>query len=212
MGDTRLEPLVLSEVERRTLENWVKRRSTAQGLALRSRIVLACAQGGSNVAVAARLGVNRKTVRRWRARFLRERLDGLSDEPRPGVPRTISDARVEEVVVRTLEQVPEGATHWSKRELARRAGISPSSVLRIWGAFGLQPWRTETFKVSPDPLLIDKIRDVVGLYLAPPPTRWSSAWMRSRRSRLIRGTILVSATAGKGAFRRPACRSRTGYL
>jgi len=168
MGDTRLEPLVLSEVERRTLENWVKRRSTAQGLALRSRIVLACAQGGSNVAVAARLGVNRKTVRRWRARFLRERLDGLSDEPRPGVPRTISDARVEEVVVRTLDQVPEGATHWSKRELARRAGISPSSVLRIWGAFGLQPWRTETFKVSPDPLLIDKIRDVVGLYLAPP--------------------------------------------
>ncbi len=168
MGDTRLEPLVLSEVERRTLENWVKRRSTAQGLALRSRIVLACAQGGSNVAVAARLGVNRKTVRRWRARFLRERLDGLSDEPRPGVPRTISDARVEEVVVRTLEQVPEGATHWSKRELARRAGISPSSVLRIWGAFGLQPWRTETFKVSPDPLLTGKIRDVVGLYLAPP--------------------------------------------
>ena len=159
---------MLSEVERRTLENWVKRRSTAQGLALRSRIVLACAQGGSNVAVAARLGVNRKTVRRWRARFLRERLDGLSDEPRPGVPRTISDARVEEVVVRTLEQVPAGATHWPERELARRAGISPSSVLRIWGAFGLQPWRTETFKVSPDPLLIDKIRDVVGLYLAPP--------------------------------------------
>ena len=149
MPDPRLEPLVLSEDERRTLENWVKRRSTAQGLALRARIVLACAQGGSNTAVAARLGVNFKTVSRWRARFLRERLDGLTDEPRPGVPRTITDAQVEEVVVRTLEEVPEGATHWSKRELARRVGISPSSVHRIWRAFGLQPWRTETFKVSP---------------------------------------------------------------
>src|SRR5438034_1318565 len=168
MADPRLEPLVLSEGERRTLENWVKRRSTAQGLALRARIVLACAQGDSNLAVAARLGVNRKTVTRWRARFLRERLDGLTDDRRPGVPRAINDAQVEEVVVRTLEEVPEGATHWSKRELARRAGISPCSVLRIWRAFGLQPWRTETFKVSPDPLLIDKIRDVAGLYLAPP--------------------------------------------
>ena len=140
---------MLSEDERRTLENWEKRRSTAQGLALRARIVLACAQGGSNLAVAARLGVNRHTVTKWRARFLRERLDGLSDEPRPGVPRTIADAQVEEVVVRTLEEVPEGATNWSKRELAARVGISPSSVLRIWRAFGLQPWRTETFNFSP---------------------------------------------------------------
>jgi transposase len=168
VGDTRLEPLVLSEDERRTLENWVRRRSTAQGLALRARIVLACAQGGSNTAVAARLGVNRGTVSTWRARFLAGRLDGLHDEPRPGVPRTITDAQVEEVVVRTLEEVPEGGTHWSKRELARQAGISPSSVLRIWRAFGLQPWRTETFKISPDPLLTGKIRDVAGLYLAPP--------------------------------------------
>ena len=159
---------MLTGDERRTSENWVKRRSTAQGLALRARIVLACAEGGSNLAVAARLGINRKTVTRWRAGFLRERLDGLTDDPRPGVPRTITDAQVEEVVVRTLEEVPEGAAHWSKRELARRVGISPSSVLRIWRSFGLQPWRTETFKVSPDPLLIDKIRDVVGLYLAPP--------------------------------------------
>jgi transposase len=168
MGDPRLVPLVLSEAERRTLENWVKRRSTAQGLALRARIVLACAQGSSNLAVAARLGVDRKTVTRWRARFLHDRLDGLADEPRPGVPRTLTDAQVEDVVVRTLEETPEDATHWSKRELAKRAGISPSSVLRIWQAFGLQPWRTETFKISPDPLLIDKIRDVAGLYLAPP--------------------------------------------
>ena len=168
MGDNRLQPLVLSDAERRTLQNWATRRKTAQGLALRARIVLACAEGRSNTAVAARLGVNRGTVTTWRARFLAARLDGLGDEPRPGVPRTISDAQVEEVVVRTLEEVPEGGTHWSKRELARRVGISPTSVHRIWRAFGLQPWRTETFKVSPDPLLIDKIRDVVGLYLAPP--------------------------------------------
>jgi transposase len=168
MGDSRLKPLVLSEDERRTLENWVRRRSTAQGLALRARIVLACADGGSNTAVAARLGVNFKTVSRWRARFLRDRLDGLTDDPRPGVPRTITDAQVEEVVVLTLEEVPEGGTHWSKRELARRTGISPTSVHRIWRSFGLQPWRTETFKISPDPLLTGKIRDVVGLYLAPP--------------------------------------------
>jgi transposase len=168
MADSRLEPLVLTGDERRTLENWAKRRSTAQGLALRARIVLACAEGGNNLAVAARLRVNRHTVGKWRARFLRDRLDGLPDEPRPGVPRTITDAQVEEVVVRTLEEIPQGATHWSKRELAQRVGISPSSVLRIWRAFGLQPWRTETFKVSPDPLLAGKIRDVVGLYLAPP--------------------------------------------
>src|SRR6201982_3008239 len=168
MGDTRLEPLVLSETERRTLQGWATRRRTAQGLALRARIVLACADGRNNTAVAARLGVDRTTVWKWRGRFLARRLDGLGDEPRPGVPRTISDAQVEEVVVRTLEETPEGATHWSKRELARQVGISPASVHRIWRAFGLQPWRTETFKISPDPLLIDKIRDVVGLYLAPP--------------------------------------------
>src|SRR6201987_5352354 len=168
MADSRLEPLVLSDAERRTLRGWAKRRKTAQGLALRARIVLACAEGRSNTAVSARLRVSRPTVIKCRARFLARRLDGLGDEPRPGVPRTITDAQVEEVVVRTLEETPEGATHWSKRELARQVGISPTSVHRIWRAFGLQPWRTETFKISPDPLLIDKIRDVVGLYLAPP--------------------------------------------
>ncbi len=168
MGDTRLEPLALSETERLTLQGWASRRVTAQGLAKRARIVLACADGFSNTAVAARLDTDRKTVRRWRTRFLRERLDGLTDDPRPGVPRTITDAQVEEVVVRTLEEIPEGSTHWSKRELAKQVGISPSSVHRIWRAFGLQPWRTGEFKISPDPLLIDKIRDVAGLYLAPP--------------------------------------------
>ena len=144
MGDNRLAPLVLSDAERRTLQGWATRRKTAQGLALRARIVLACAEGRSNTAVAARLGIGRGTVIKWRARFLARRLDGLGDEPRPGVPRTISDAQVEEVVVRTLEEVPEGATHWSKRELARQVGISPTSVHRIWRAFGLQPWRTGT--------------------------------------------------------------------
>ena len=130
MGDTRLKPLVLSDSERRTLENWARRRKTAQGLALRARIVLACAEGRSNTAVAARLRVSRVMVTKWRARFLARRLDGLGDEPRPGVPRTISDAQVEEVVVRTLEETPEGAAHWSKRELARQVGISPASVHR----------------------------------------------------------------------------------
>src|ERR1700684_4042429 len=160
MGDNRLESLALSAAERRTLENWAKRRRTAQGLALRARIVLACAEGRSNTAVAARLRGNRGTVTKWRARFLAARLDGLGDEPRPGVPRTITDAQVEEVIVRTLEETPEGATHWSKRELPRQAGISPASVHRIWRSFGLQPHRTEDFKISPDPLLIDKTRDV----------------------------------------------------
>jgi hypothetical protein len=140
---------------------------------MRARIVLACAEGdglGGNVAVAARLRLrlDRKTVARWRGRFLAHRLDGLSDESRPGVPRTITDAQVEEMVVRTLEEVPAGSTHWSKRALARQVGISPTSVAGIWRAFGLQPWRTETFKISTDPPLIDKIRDVAGLYLAPP--------------------------------------------
>src|SRR5712691_8756670 len=166
-GKPRL-PLVLTDAERRTLQGWASRRKTAQGLAQRARIVLMCADGKTNVAVAAELGITRETVGKWRNRFIKQRFAGLSDEPRPGVPRTITDAQVEEVVVRTLEESPEGATHWSKRELARQVGISPASVHRIWRAFGLQPWRTETFKISPDPLLIDKIRDVVGLYLAPP--------------------------------------------
>lgn len=168
MAGPRLDPLVLSDAERRVLQGWARRRRTAQGLAKRARIVLECAEGQANAAVARKLGVSRTTVNCWRARFVRDRLDGLGDEPRPGVPRTITDSQVEEVVVRTLEETPEGATHWSKRELAKRVGISPTSVHRIWRAFGLQPWRTENFKVSPDPLLIDKIRDVVGLYLAPP--------------------------------------------
>jgi len=171
VADSRLEPLVLTSEERRTLENWVRRRSTAQGLALRARIVLACADGEGKapiVAVAARLGLNRGTVRRWRSGFLRDRLDGLCDEPRPGVPRRITDAQVEDVVVKTLESVPDGATHWSTRQMAAAVGLSQTSISRIWRAFGLKPHVVQDFKVSTDPQLIDKVRDVVGLYLAPP--------------------------------------------
>src|SRR6266705_2775745 len=166
-GKPRL-PLVLTDAERRTLEGWASRRKTAQGLAQRARIVLLCAQGKTNVAVAAELGITRETVGKWRSRFVTARFAGLSDEPRPGVPRTITDAQIEEVVVRTLEEAPEGATHWSKRELARQTGLSPTTIHRIWRAFGLKPWLVEEFKVSTDPFLIDKVRDVVGLYLAPP--------------------------------------------
>ncbi|WP_229326702.1 helix-turn-helix domain-containing protein [Streptomyces sp. UNOC14_S4] len=135
MGDNRLQPLELDKDETEILRGWATRRSTAQGLALRARIVLECGEGRSNIAVAARVGVGRTTVTKWRTRFLRRRLDGLCDEPRPGVPRTITDAKVEEVVVRTLEEAPEGSTHWSKRELAKTVGISPTSVHRIWRAF-----------------------------------------------------------------------------
>jgi transposase len=186
------------------LESWSKRRKTAQGLALRARIVPACAEGRNNTAVAARLRVSCPTVRKWRDRFLAGRLDGLGDEPRPGVPRTISDAQVEEVVVRTLEKVPEGATHWSKRELARRVGISPASVHRIWRAFGLQPWRTGDFKISPDPLLIDKIRDVIGLYLAPPANAAVFAVNEKPQIQALERTVpvlpMIPGTPGRRSF------------
>ncbi|WP_245797518.1 helix-turn-helix domain-containing protein [Mangrovactinospora gilvigrisea] len=140
MGDTRLEPLVLTEQERQILTGWATRRSTAQGLAVRARIVLECAKADGRLSVtaaAARTQVARGTAAKWRRRFLADRLDGLADEPRAGVPRTITDAQVEQVVVRTLEVTPPGETHWSKRQLAKRVGISPSSVGRIWQAFGL---------------------------------------------------------------------------
>jgi transposase len=150
------------------LEDWARRRKTAQGLALRARIVLAVAEGKSNVAVATELRIDRLTVGKWRSRFQRSRLDGLLDEPRPGAPRKISDAEIERVVARTLESTPRGATHWSTRSLAKATGMSQSTVSRIWRAFALQPHRTETFKLSTDPLLVDKVRDVVGLYLNPP--------------------------------------------
>jgi transposase len=158
----------LTGEERAQLESWARRRTSAQALAVRSRVVLLAAQGLGNAEIARRLGVHRPMVRKWRARFAEDRLDGLTDEPRPGRPRTITDAKVEEVIVRTLESTPSNATHWSTRAMAAEVGLTQSAVLRIWRAFGLQPHRTDTWKLSRDPLFIDKVRDVVGLYLNPP--------------------------------------------
>ena len=169
MASPKLEPLVLSDDERRVLEGWERRRKTAQALALRSRIILACASGAGVSAVAAELGISRTTAGRWRSRFLEARLRGLSDEPRPGRPRTVTDEHVEKVITATLEQAPPGGdTHWSTRSMARSEGMSQSAVSRIWRAFGLKPHIIQTWKLSTDPQFIDKVRDVVGLYLSPP--------------------------------------------
>jgi transposase len=163
-----LPALTLTDDERQTLETWRRRPKTAQRLALRAKIVLAAGDGTSNTRIALDLGVTVQTAGKWRQRFLRSRLDGLADEPRPGAPRTISDARVEEVITRTLESKPTNATHWSTRGLAKAIGMSQTAVTRIWRSFGLQPHRHETFKLSTDPFFIEKVRDVVGLYLQPP--------------------------------------------
>jgi len=160
--------LVLSESEREQLKALTLRRKTAQALALRARIVLACADGVDNRSVAARQRVTPQTVSKWRARFVDQRLDGLLDAPRPGAPRSIDDARVDAVIAKTLESVPTGATHWSTRAMAREMQVSQTAVSRIWRAFGLQPHRQETFKLSSDPLFVEKVRDIVGLYLDPP--------------------------------------------
>ncbi len=164
----RLAALVLSSSERSELTALTLRRKTAQALALRARIVLACAAGAQNKDVAADLRVDPLTVGKWRRRFVESRMDGLHDEPRSGAPRTIDDERIEAVITDTLESTPPGATHWSSRGMARASGLSVSSVQRIWRAFGLQPHRSETFKLSTDPLFVEKVRDVVGLYVAPP--------------------------------------------
>ena len=160
--------LVLTEDEREQLTALTLRRKTAQALALRARIVLACAEGVDNKVVASRQRVTPQTVSKWRARFVEHRLDGLLDAPRPGAPRTIEDTQVDAVIAKTLESVPEGATHWSTRTMAREAGLSQTAVSRIWRAFGLQPHRQDTFKLSSDPLFVEKVRDIVGLYMDPP--------------------------------------------
>ena len=163
-----LLPLTLLPAERQPLLDWTRRPKTAQALALRARIVLLCATGLSNTEGARRLHVTGATVCKWRQRFVRLRLDGLLDEPRPGTTRRLSDAAVERVLARTLETQPPAATHWSTRSLAHATGLSQSSISRIWRAFSLQPHRSGTFKLSRDPLFIDKVRDIVGLYLNPP--------------------------------------------
>jgi transposase len=163
-----LPMVTLTDDERDTLHGWTRRRTTAQALAQRARVVLECAAGNANRTVARELRLDEDTVGKWRQRFLAKRVDGLLDEPRPGAPRTITDVRVEQVVTLTLESTPRDATHWSTRAMAARCGMSQSTVGRIWRAFGLQPHRSETFKLSRDPLFIDKVRDIVGLYLNPP--------------------------------------------
>ena len=158
----------MNEAERAELERIVRRRKSSQRLAQRARIVLLAAEDLTDVAIAKKLRITRDTVGRWRRRFLARRLDGIYDEPRPGAPRKIQDDEVESLVVATLESKPKGATHWSTRDMAEHAGISRESVRRIWRAFGLQPHRSETFKLSNDPFFIEKVRDVVGLYINPP--------------------------------------------
>jgi len=160
--------LILSDEEREKLTAWARRPKTSQRLALRSRIILAAAAGDSNGDIAVDLNITVQTVGKWRQRFLDDRLEGLVDEPRPGAPRTISDAQVEEVIAKTLESKPDQATHWSTRGMAKAVGLSQTAIGRIWRAFGLQPHRQETFKLSTDPFFVEKVRDVVGLYLNPP--------------------------------------------
>src|SRR5436189_2011377 len=160
--------VVLTDGEREVLERWARRPKSSQALALRCRIVLAAAEGRSSKEIASALDCHRSTVGKWRGRFGRRGLDGLHDEPRPGKPRSISDEDVERVIVKTLEEQPANATHWSTRSMAAATGMSQSAVSRIWRAFALKPHQVETFKLSPDPQFIDKVRDIVGLYLNPP--------------------------------------------
>jgi transposase len=160
--------LMLTDEERQRLESLAHRSRSAPHLARRARIILVCAEGTDSKVVARRLHVTPATVCKWRGRFVHLRLDGLYDEPRPGAKRTITDEQVEQVVIRTLETKPRGATHWSTRDMAKAVGLSHMAISRIWHTFGLQPHRSETFKLSTDPLLVEKVRDIVGLYLDPP--------------------------------------------
>ncbi len=158
----------LSSEDREVLQRWTKRPKSSNGLAQRARIVLRCADGTSSTAVAAELRITNTTVGKWRSRYVERGLAGLLDEPRSGAPRTVADEKVEEVVTATLEELPRDATHWSTRGMAERSGLSHTTVRRIWHAFGLQPHRVENFKLSNDPQFIEKVRDIVGLYLNPP--------------------------------------------
>ena len=161
-------PIVLSDEERETLTRWAKRPKSAQALALRCRIVLSAADGMLNKDIAVALDCNAVTVGKWRTRFAEQRLDGLSDDPRPGAPRKVTDEQIEAVIVKTLETTPKDATHWSTRSMATEMGLSQTTISQVWRTFGLKPHLSESFKLSNDPQFIDKLRDVVGMYLNPP--------------------------------------------
>src|SRR4051794_26991471 len=203
MPSPKAEPVVLTDEEHSVLLGWSRRRKTAQALALRSRIILSCAEGGTNGEVAERVGVGRQTVSKWRARFLTARLEGLADEPRPGRPRVIGDEKIEELITKTLEEEPaNGDTHWSTRSMAAETGMSQSAVSRIWRAFGLKPQAVASWKLSTDPLFVDKVRDVVGLYMAPTwPRRRTRSCSRSRRRATFRPWIGPRRSC-------PCCRAR----
>src|ERR1700738_3265889 len=173
-------PLTLTEDEQERLQSLAHRARSQPALARRARGVLACAPGLANKSVAKKLRCSPGMVAKWRSRFLRSRLEGLYDAPRPGATRKVSDAQIEQIVIQTLESTPRAQTHWSTRGLAQTTGLSRMTISRIWRAFGLQPHRTDTFNLSPDPWLIEKVRDIVGLYLNPP---WSFAWTRRARFR-----------------------------
>ena len=168
MAGPRAVAIILSDVERGELERRVRRRKIAQADAMRAEIVLLAADGLDNCAIAEEMGASRMTVMTWRKRFASRRLDGLDDEPRCGAPRKIGDDKIADVVTKTLETMPSHATHWSTRSMAKASGLSVSTVHRIWNAFSLQPHRSETFKLSTDPQFVEKVRDIVGLYLDPP--------------------------------------------
>src|SRR3954452_11791014 len=197
-------PLILSDDERQKLRTWASRPKSTLRLATRARIVLACAEGLDNKDVAARLRINAVTVGKWRRRFLEDRLEGLTDEPRPGAPRKITDARVEEVVTKTLEEKPKAATHWSTRGMAEAVGLSQSAIVRIWHAFGLKPHLGETFKLSTDPYFVEKVRDVVGLYMSPPENAIVlSVDEKSQVQALDRTQPLLPMTPGQAERRTP---------
>src|SRR5258706_1477820 len=178
MAGRQLIPLILSDLERSELRSLAARRKTAQAIAMRARIVLACAEGSQNKEVAAKLGLDEATVGKWRRRFVAHRLDGLHDGPRSGAPRTIEDVRIEQVIVKTLESVPKDATHWSSRGMAKASGLSVSSVQGIWRAFGLQPHRMETFKLSTDPDFVARCAMSSGCMFLRRNARWSCVWTR----------------------------------
>jgi transposase len=200
--------ITLSDNERETLQRWVRRQKSAQALALRSRIVLACAEGRTDRDIAAELRVNPVTVSKWRHRFADGRLEGLGDAPRPGAARTIGDDVVESVLVDTLEPAPADATHWSTRGLAAKHGISRQTVSEIWRAFGLKPWKEDSLEVSPDPDIVEKIRDLVGLYINPPDA--AAVFAVDEKPR-IQSTRALTGSTPVGSSRWLACPSPGGH-